>query len=153
MTAELFRRGIPVFQRAFPDQDGEKPVKNSTEKIDAAPINKPEEELPVSWQKIQGAIWLLGLAILFWQNLFWPGILVLLGISGLTQGVIQLYLSRQNEQKEKNRQETLLAEERGKWLPATCPKCGGPISVATVQWTGPDTASCPYCQANLKRGA
>ena len=124
---------------------------NSNEKTDTAPKTQPEQELPVPWQKIQSAIWLVGLAILFWQDWFWPGILVLLGISGLTQGLIQLYLSRQNEQKEKNLQETLLTEERGKWLPATCPKCGGPISVAAVQWTGRDTASCSYCQANLKR--
>lgn len=123
---------------------------DSNKSIDSAQENKKEEEeLPVPWQRIQGAIWLLGLAILFWQGWFWPGILVLFAISGLTQGVIKLYISRQNEQKEQLRQQTLLQEERGKWLPATCPKCGGPISVATVQWTGEDTASCPYCQANL----
>ena len=31
-----------------------------------------------------------------------------------------------------------------------CPNCGGPISVDTVRWTGPSTADCPYCSANLK---
>lgn len=109
-----------------------------------------KEELPLPWKQIQGAIWLIGLAILFWKGWWWPGILILLGVSGLFQGIVQLYLSRQKEQDKKLEQEKSLAAERGKWLPATCPKCGGPISGANVNWSGPDTGDCPYCHANLK---
>src|SRR5687768_7558421 len=36
---------------------------------------KPQHKVPL------GAIWLIGLGILFLTDLFWPGILVLLGIS------------------------------------------------------------------------
>lgn len=105
---------------------------------------KPKEaELPLPWQRIQGAIWLLGLAILAWQGWWWPGILVLVALSGLVQGGLQLYLSRKTEEKQ-------LAERRAEWLPSTCPSCGGPLSVDTVNWTGPNTADCPYCKANLK---
>lgn len=106
--------------------------------------HKPEEEeLPLPWQRIQGAIWLLGLAILAWQGWWFPGILVLIAISGLVQGAIQLYLGHKAEEKQ-------LAQRRAAWLPSLCPNCGGPLSVATVNWTGTDTADCPYCKANLK---
>jgi hypothetical protein len=108
---------------------------------------KPKEvKLPPHWQRIQSAIWLIGLAILFWQDWLWPGILVLVAISGLVQGGIQLYVSRQAEERQ-------LAERRAEWLPSLCPGCGGPLSVATVNWTGPTTADCPYCKANLKPAA
>ena len=108
---------------------------------------KSEEiELPVPWQRIQGAIWLLGIAILALLNWWWPGILFLVAISGLVQGGLQLYLSRQTETRQ-------LAERRAEWLPSLCPGCGGPLSVSTVNWTGPNTADCPYCKANLKPAA
>jgi hypothetical protein len=106
-------------------------------------IKSEEDELPPPWRRIQGAIWLLGLAILAWQNWWWPGILVLIAISGLVQAGIQLYISRTTEAKQ-------LEERRAEWLPSLCPSCGGPLSVSTVKWTGPNTADCPYCKANLK---
>jgi hypothetical protein len=113
--------------------------------------NKSEEdELPVPWQKIQGAIWLIGLAILAWQGWWWPGILVLVALSGLFQGAVQLYLARTSQQANVQDEEKNLAQERAAWLPATCPKCGAPLSVTTVRWTGPKTGDCPYCNANLK---
>jgi hypothetical protein len=34
-------------------------------------------------------------------------------------------------------------------LPATCSKCGGPISPYEVKWTGAQSASCPYCGSGL----
>ena len=106
--------------------------------------HKSEEVmLPPPWRRIQLAIWLLGLAILALLDWWWPGILVLLAISLLAQGSIQVYTTRKTEAKE-------LAEHRAEWLPSLCPSCGGPLSVATVNWTGPNTADCPYCKANLK---
>ena len=106
----------------------------------------PKQELPVPWQRIQTAIWLLGIAILAWMDWWWPGILVLVAISGLAQGAMQIYFSRKSQEEQ-------LARERAIWLPSLCPNCGGPISVSTVNWTGPDTADCPYCKANIKRSA
>ena len=44
-----------------------------------------EPELPFTWKQIQSAIWLIGLAVLFYTDKFWPGILVLVAISGLFQ--------------------------------------------------------------------
>lgn len=115
--------------------------------------DREEIELPYPWQRIQGALWLLGLAVIAWQDWWWPGILVLVAISGLTQAALQLYFSRQEEAKTAVNEQTRLQQERSAWLPSVCPNCGGPLSVATVHWTGPDTADCPYCKANLKKPA
>lgn len=40
---------------------------------------------------------------------------------------------------------------RTEWLPATCPRCGAPVSAATVLWTSRNTADCAYCGTNLER--
>ena len=102
-----------------------------------------DEALPLHWQRIQGAILLIGVAILALLDWWWPGILVLIAIIGLVQAGILRYNSRKIEEKQ-------IAERRAEWLPSLCPSCGGPLSVATVNWTGPNTADCPYCKANLK---
>ena len=48
-------------------------------------VKEMEDALPVPWQRIQGAIWLLGLAIIALRDWWWPGILVLVALSGLTR--------------------------------------------------------------------
>jgi len=96
---------------------------------------------------------MLGLAIIAWQGWWWPGILVLVAVSGLVQAAIQLYLTRDEGAKLAADQEKQLEKERADWLPDVCPNCGGPLSVSTVNWTGSATADCPYCKANLKRPA
>ncbi len=105
-----------------------------------------EKELPFHWQQMQTAIWLIGLAILAWSGWWWPGILVLTAISGVSQGLIRWYVDRQ----EANQQTQAVLETRKDRLPAKCPNCGGPLSVDTVKWTGPNSADCPYCSANLR---
>ena len=120
----------------MPDEKDNKQVAATKKKDD-------EVELPMPWKQVQGAIWLIGLAYLFWQGPFFPGILVLVAISGVTQALIQVYV----KQQEEKRQQT---ERRTDWLPAKCPNCGAPLSVETVRWTGPETADCPYCSAHLK---
>ena len=105
-----------------------------------------EPELPLPWKQIQSAIWLIGLAILFWQGWIWPGILVLTAISGVSQALMQWVVKRQQEQRQ-------ATQRRTDWLPSKCPNCGAPLSVATVHWTGTETADCPYCNAHLKPAA
>ncbi len=111
---------------------------------------KPEDELPVPWQKIQGGIWLLGLALLIWSGWIFPGIFVLLAVSGLFQAGVLFYIRNQEEQKLKTGQLDQLATERASWLPSTCPGCGGPMNVQNVNWTGTSSATCPYCSANIR---
>ena len=114
---------------------------------------KDEDELPLPWAQVQTAIWLVGLAILAWQDWWWPGILVLVALSGLTQAEIRTFISRGVNAKQQATEEIRLAWEQAEWLPDVCPNCGGPLSVSSVHWTSPSTADCPYCKANLKKPA
>ena len=102
-----------------------------------------EQNLPMPWRKVQGAIWLIGLAILAWQDWWWPGILILVAISGISQAVIQSYVSKAEKQEQ-------IAQTRETHLPETCPNCGSPISVSTVAWASDMTATCPYCSSSIK---
>jgi hypothetical protein len=111
---------------------------------------KSEEELPLPWKRIQSAIWLIGLAIIAWQGWWWPGILVLVAISGIFQAIIQMMLAGQEKEAQVIQQQNNLNQERGRWLPATCPNCGAPLNVNNVNWTGDNNGNCPFCQANLR---
>ena len=42
---------------------------------------------PAAWGGITGGVWLIGLAVLFMTGWWWPGILVLVGISSLLGGM------------------------------------------------------------------
>ncbi len=101
-----------------------------------------ENELPASWQQIQGAVWLLGIAVLAWQGWWWPGILVLVAISSLLQGALALYLNRERA--------AVVPETRPRQLPAVCPNCGAPVDPERVHWRGPDSASCNFCGTTIK---
>ena len=109
-----------------------------------------EEALPLPWQKIQGAIWLIGIAILAWQNWWWPGILILVAISGLTEALIRMQVSRQQARIVADREATELAATRALHLPEVCPSCGSPVNADEVTWTGEKTATCAFCASNLK---
>ena len=102
-----------------------------------------KETLPPHWEKAHGAIWLIGLAILFATDNIWPGILVLVAISGLAQAAIMAYVKR-------NQETVTLEVERERHLPDNCPNCGSPLNPATVQWKGKQTAVCPYCGSTVK---
>lgn len=104
---------------------------------------KDKDALPPHWEKVHGAIWLIGLAILFTTNSIWPGILILVAVSGLAQAGITAYVKRNQESKT-------LEIEREQHLPEICPSCGSPLNPATVQWKGKQTAICPYCGSTVK---
>lgn len=112
------------------------------------------------WRSLHGAIWMIGLAILFWRDWWWPGILVLVGISMAIEGILMQFAPQAFEKPEQAEpipptsaapvqaiSPTL--EHRLELLPAACPRCGGPIRGHEVKWTGPQSADCPYCGANL----
>jgi hypothetical protein len=123
---------------------------------------KQETKQRSPWAAVQTAVWLIGLAILAWQNWWWPGILVLLAISGVTQALITRFAPPEPEAALQPASSAVdpaaalaptppgaPAEHRLELLPAECPKCGGPIRGHEVRWTGPQSADCPYCGANL----
>ena len=117
------------------------------------------------WRNLHGAVWLIGLAILAWRGWWWPGILVLVAISMVIEAVLMQYAPQAFERPQAPMppappappvppvpwssppQESAHPFER---LPSTCAKCGGPIRGHEVKWTGPQSADCPYCGANLE---
>jgi hypothetical protein len=129
--------------------------------------NKEEKQkLTGPWRSIHGAIWLIGLAILFWKGWWWPGILILVAVSSIVEALIRQYVPDAVEKIEQSpippvptvppmpqaSQTTRAAspsEHRPEFLPTTCPNCGGPTRGHEVKWTGPQSADCPYCGVNL----
>jgi hypothetical protein len=114
------------------------------------------------WGSVQTAIWLIGLAILALNNWWWPGILVLVAISTLSQAAIQAIAPDAVEelpadeapaeaapQPVPTAPKPIQVEHPTGRLPSECPKCSAPVRGSEVQWTGPQSADCPYCGANL----
>ncbi len=119
--------------------------------------NKKKAKLKEPWRKIHGAIWLLGIAILAWQNWWWPGILVLIALSSILEAILMQKVPEAFESLDD--QETAAKPEvsqptepspdpvqfRRDLLPTECPKCGAPLRPHAVQWQTPNAAHCPYC--------
>jgi hypothetical protein len=122
------------------------------------------------WRNIHTIVWVIGIAILFWTGRWWPGILILVGISALVEVVIPIIVPEAlgpEPEPEPFRPEPEPAEEarapapsvaaasapepeyRDDLLPAKCPGCGAPIRGHEVEWTGPRSADCQYCGTSL----
>lgn len=122
-----------------------------------------------SWRSLHTAVWLIGLAILFWKGWWWPGILVLIAISMALETLIPQMAAGPAESRDTLAAPPAVAPvaapeaapvmpppaslpaagQRLELLPAVCPSCGGPIRGHEVRWTGPQSADCPYCGTNL----
>ena len=120
-----------------------------------------KKRLTGPYRNIEGAIWLIGLAILAWQGWWWPGILVLVGVSLLFEAVIMQLAPHAVEEDPSPATPPVVSappapavqqEHHLDLLPETCPKCGAPMRGHDVKWTGPQSADCPYCGANLPMG-
>ncbi len=112
--------------------------------------------MPEHWEKVQTAVWLIGLAILAWQGWWWPGVLVLVAISGLTQALINRQVKKETEQgKQRTKAAAVEADTAARRataeaaLPDACPSCGSPVIVEDVRWSGTTSASCAYCGGAL----
>ena len=107
--------------------------------------NAEERELTGLYAAVHSAIWLIGLAVLFYTGNWFPGILVLVAISGVAQAFLQM-LAKREEAKVQAAQS---ARQAALAVPATCPTCGAAINASTVVWSGVATAHCPYCKAAI----
>jgi hypothetical protein len=125
---------------------------------------RTKKELIGPWRSLHVLIWLVGLYILFTRGSFFPGILVLLAISALYEGILQRYIPNAYEEQKPVELENIAPVTSGSavemttltqpdhridWLPQVCPSCNGPIRGHEVRWTGPQSANCPYCGTNL----
>jgi hypothetical protein len=105
---------------------------------------KEESELTEPWASVHTAVWLIGLAILAWKGWWWPGILVLVAISLIIEAMLAQFGPKATEATVPTP-----PERRLELLPSSCPKCGAPVRGGEVKWTGPRSAECSYCGANL----
>lgn len=113
------------------------------------------------WRPFHGAIWLIGLGLLFLFGHFWPGILLLIGLSMILEAVFRGPAPQwpQNPPPMAGPVPSPTAPtaapapvaptDQSDLLPANCPRCGGPIRSYEVKWMGPQSAACPYCGSNL----
>ena len=124
-----------------------------------------KQKLVGPWRSIHAAVWLIGLAILFWTGNWWPGILVLIAISAIVEAMIRRYAPGAIQEEQAagpvaaptgaDASPTAVPaqpaprEHRLELLPSICPGCGGPIRGHEVKWTGVQSADCPYCGVNL----
>jgi cytochrome c biogenesis protein ResB len=115
----------------------------------SADKNGEEPNLPGLYAAVQSAIWLIGLAILFWSDWWFPGILVLVAISGITQALLAKMAASEEQKATDKAALAAAARTAAMAVPPNCPTCGAAISAATVNWTGPAAAQCPYCKAAI----
>jgi hypothetical protein len=117
------------------------------------------------WRSFRNAFWLIGLAILFFWGHWWPGILILVGLSilleGFFRGTAQSWGPNPppppvdpNPMPMSPASTPIPAApaepfHRTDLLPGTCPHCGAPVRPAEVKWTGNQSAACGYCGTNL----
>lgn len=106
---------------------------------------KEGRDLTGVYGAVQSAIWLVGLAVLFWSGWWWPGILVLVAISGITQALLQGMARRDAAAT----QSADAAKAAALAVPPTCPTCGAAINAGSVVWSSPTAAQCPYCKSAI----
>jgi hypothetical protein len=116
------------------------------------------------WRNLHGAIWLIGLAILFFSGQWWPGILVLAALSMALEGIIMVIAPHAFQPEDQPLQTVATPQplptpptpapviHRTDLLPSTCPRCGAPVRPQEVKWTSAQTADCSYCGSNLTMG-
>ena len=125
-----------------------------------------------SAQNVQGAIWLIGIGILLLTHLWWPGILILVGISMIAGSMMRdtSPVSPAAPPVPAPLSETPVEVVDSSFspepipgepipppvqhydtsnLPATCMMCGGPVKAGEVKWADPDTPLCSFCGAKL----
>jgi hypothetical protein len=133
--------------------------------------NEIKKKMVGPWRSLHAAIWLIGIVLMISYNWWWPGILVLVAISGVYEAFLRQYapeaFAEENPGSTSAPSEAsfsdlptdsahqpagpfaLTQEHRLELLPTVCPNCNGPIRGHEIKWTGPQSANCPYCGSNL----
>jgi len=116
---------------------------------------------------ILGGVWMIGLGFLFLTGHWWPGILVLVGISiviGAFQKETQPQIFERSEpppvqppapapQNPRPAQPITITpvetSYRSDLLPSNCGQCGAPVRSRDVKWLTSKSAACAYCGSAL----
>ena len=120
---------------------------------------------------IQAAIWLIGLGILFLSHHWWPGILILVGIS-MVVGAMTRGAPRQSNwpvQPPTPQPFTPPPPPPAQppsgvippgapapvydlaWVPNHCSACGGPLNVKGIEVLNSHTVVCPFCGTKISK--
>jgi hypothetical protein len=120
------------------------------------------------FRPLKGVIWLIGLGILAMTGHWWPGILVLIGLSMVLEAVWRESMPQTFDEDVGQAPlppaspapippavgtpiapAPVTPSHRVDLLPATCPNCGGPARANEVKWAGPQSAVCAFCGSTL----
>lgn len=124
-------------------------------------------------KSVQSGIWLIGIGVLLLTGYWWPGILILIGLSMLANAMIpedapaRVDMPAPTPDVEESvptpEAEAGIPPALGEGysptppthssalLPDVCPMCGGPVLAmqAELDWTGYQSARCPWCAVEL----
>jgi hypothetical protein len=127
-------------------------------------------------RNIQAAVWLIGIGILALTHHWWPGILILVGISmvlgALTRGTPQRDEPMQPDEplqppvpQPYTPPPTPAQPSSGVvppaaqapvydlgWVPNRCSSCGGPLNVNGLKVLDSHTVVCPFCGTKISKG-
>lgn len=118
------------------------------------------------WKPFGGFFWVLLFAFFFLgDGRWWPGILILIGVSMLFGALfrdetpqppqdlppVQMPMATPAPVAPTVTATAAAVEpiHRADLLPETCPQCGGPVRSQEVRWTGKHSAACAYCGSAL----
>ena len=131
-------------------------------------MSKKHKQLKSPWDKIQSAVWMIGIAILFFTGDWWPGILFVAAASMIVEAVVQLIIPEVVEEAETA--PPLPVRPAPAWeappvaappaeppppvyrtdlLPGSCPACGARVRENEVRWVSELSADCAYCGTPL----
>jgi hypothetical protein len=124
-------------------------------------------------KSVQSGIWLIGIGVLLLTGYWWPGILILIGLSMLANAMMPEDTPARVEMPAP----TVAVDESGASmtpeggippalgegyspepaahstavLPGSCPMCGGPVLAMEneLEWIGYQSARCPWCAVEL----
>jgi hypothetical protein len=131
--------------------------------------NESKKKLVGPWQTIHGVIWIIGIYFLWTRGWWWPGLLILVGISFLYEAILRSFVPGAYEEEKPvaaNAPERMVPpaevipppaaistapvqEHRIDLLPQVCPGCNAPVRSYELKWTGVQSANCAYCGTNL----
>ena len=110
-----------------------------------------------------GFFWVFIFMMIFSKGDWWPGILVLIGLSIVFGSFFQdetkpaeaknpsspTFIPTPPPVAPKPVPAPVESIHRADLLPITCAQCGGFVRSYEVKWTGAQSAVCPYCGSNL----